>query len=564
VTVSPPESGTDWAIGSECDPGVKAFRDELLPGLRFALALPRFLRCPLTSVEARAELARRFRDRQTIFLETVRTTIYGRPRSPYKWLLARAGCEPGDLEGLVRQDGVEGALQTLYRQGVYLSVEEFKGRRPAIRGSASLQVDLGDLRNPLSSAQIVRSTGGSGGSAIPVAVDLAFIRDRAINTVLNLEARGGLRWRHGIWTVPGGNSLVPLLRLAAAGARPSAWFTLVNQAAPGLHWRYRASGAVLRLAGRLAGRPIPAPIHVPLQRPQPILRWMDAVRIAGGVPHLFTFVSSAARLCQEALATGQDLRGVQFTIAGEPVTPARLATIHRSGAEAQANYAASEVGAIGEGCLQPTTPDDVHLLHDRVTIVQPGVDARAGLPPRALLVSALRPYGPLTLLNVSLGDEADLVDGQRCCPLAGLGWTSRLRRIRSFEKLSAGGMTFLDVDITRVLEQVLPARFGGGPTHYQLVEEEDANGTPRLALLVDPAVGAVTPGEVVATFLAAIGQGGGAERVMALAWRDAGILRIERRPPLVTPSGKILHLHVARGASGPAARSDRPPSPRIS
>ena len=464
----------------------------------------------------------------------------------------------------MRQDGVEGALQTLYRQGVYLSVEEFKGRRPAIRGSASLQVDLGELRNPLSSAHIVRSTGGSGGSAVPVAADLAFIRDRAINTVLNLEARGGLRWRHGIWTVPGGNSLVPFLRLAAAGARPSAWFTLVNQAAPGLHWRYRASGAVLRLAGRLAGRPIPAPIHVPLRGRNPsFVGWTrsgsrGACRTSS--PSSVQPPGSARRRWR----AGQDLRGVQFSIAGEPVTAARLATIHRSGAEAQANYAASEVGAIGEGCLRPTTPDDVHLLHDRVTIVQPGADAGAGLPPRALLVSALRPYGPLTLLNVSLGDEADLVDGQTCCPLAVLGWTSRLRRIRSFEKLSAGGMTFLDVDITRVLEQVLPARFGGGPTHYQLVEEEDANGTPRLALLVDPAVGAVTPGEVVATFLAAIGQGGGAERVMALAWRDAGILRIERRPPLATPSGKILHLHVARGASGPATRSDRPPSPRIS
>ena len=36
---------------------------------------------------------------------------------------------------------------------------------------------------------------------------------------------------------------------------------------------------------------------------------------------------------------------------------------------------------------------------------------------------------------------------------------------------------------------------------------------------------------------------------MGLAWREAGLLRVERRAPLVTASGKILHLH----ANGPAS-----------
>jgi hypothetical protein len=57
-----------------------------------------------------------------------------------------------------------------------------------------------------------------------------------------------------------------------------------------------------------------------------------------------------------------------------------------------------------------------------------------------------------------------------------LGWTTHLRDIRSQEKLTAGGMTFLDTDLIRVLEEVLPARFGGAPTDYQLVEEEAEEG----------------------------------------------------------------------------------------
>ena len=96
----------------------------------------------------------------------------------------------------------------------------------------------------------------------------------------------------------------------------------------------------------------------------------------------------------------------------------------------------------------------------------------------------------------------------------------------------------------RVLEQVLPARFGGGPTHYQLVEEEAIDGRPRLRLLVHPLVGTLDPQEVAEAFLTAIGSGSGVERVMELQWRQGGLLQVDRRAPLTTPTGKILHLHL--------------------
>lgn len=51
---------------------------------------------------------------------------------------------------LVRSEGLEGALRTVYAEGVYLTVEEFKGCRPAVRGSTSFAVELGQVRNPLS------------------------------------------------------------------------------------------------------------------------------------------------------------------------------------------------------------------------------------------------------------------------------------------------------------------------------------------------------------------------------------------------------------------------------
>jgi hypothetical protein len=33
---------------------------------------------------------------------------------------------------------------------------------------------------------------------------------------------------------------------------------------------------------------------------------------------------------------------------------------------------------------------------------------------------------------------------------------------------------------------------------------------------------------------------------MELVWRGGGFLAVERRPLHATPSGKLLHLHVAR------------------
>ena len=69
-----------------------------------------------------------------------------------------------------------------------------------------------------------------------------------------------------------------------------------------------------------------------------------------------------------------------------------------------------------------------------------------------------------------------------------------------------------------MLDEVLPDRFGGGPTHYQLLEEETGAGHPRIRLLVHPTVGPVEARAVAETFLGAISPGSGAERVMGLLW----------------------------------------------
>jgi hypothetical protein len=386
-----------------------------------------------------------------------------------------------------------------------------------------------------------------------VRIDLASVWDQAVDLRLYVEARADTASVHAVWGVPGSWTMSLLLRLVSCGLAPARWFSQVDASAPGLHPRYRWSARAMRWSSVLAGAPLPPPRHVPLEAPLPIARWMADVLATGRTPHVWTYASSATRLCRAAADAGLDLRGARFSVSGEPATPAKLAAVRQVGAEIVPRYGASDCGQIGFGCLAPTAPDEVHWLSDLHALIQPGNDSPdPRLRPDLLLMSSIRPTARLILLNASLGDQG-VVTRRACgCPFERLGWTTHVHAIRSDEKVTAAGMSFSDAELVRVLEEVLPGRFGGTPTHYQLLEDETHDGQPRLRLLVHPLVGPLDDRLVVAAFLDAIDQGSGVERLMALTWRDAGVLRVERRPPVSTGTGKILHLHVDRRTPGRA------------
>jgi hypothetical protein len=461
------------------------------------------------------------------------------------------GVTYGDLAALVDREGIEGALHTLYLHGIYLTVDEFKGRRPVVRGSLSMSVHPAQFANTLAAVHIPTHSSGSRGDQTVAGISLTHLRDQAVGLCLFLEARGRERWIHGHCGIPGGSALHAMLRLSCAGLAPQVWFSHVDPSAPTLHARYRWSIRLVRLGSWLAGRPLDPPRYVRPDDPFPILEWMTQVRRQGMVSHLRCTPSTAVRICEAAVDAGIDVSGMEFTPGGEPLTATRMAVIARAGAKAIPQYASVETGHMGYGCLTPSAPDDHHLLSDLQAVVQPGPNANdPTLPPDAILVTSLRRTAPFILLNVSSGDLGRVEDRACGCPLERFGWRSHVHTIRSHEKLTTGGMTFLDSDLIRVLEEVLPKRFGGGPTHYQLVEEEDPGGRPVLRLLVHPAVGEIDPPAVRDTFLAAIGAGAGAARLMELFWRDSGVLRVERQAPLATVGGKILHLHQDRTGRG--------------
>ncbi|MBI4523080.1 MAG: hypothetical protein HY695_04615 [Deltaproteobacteria bacterium] len=255
-----------------------------------------------------------------------------------------------------------------------------------------------------------------------------------------------------------------LLKMSCFGELPVRWFSQVDPAAAGLHPRYRWSAKALRWGALLAAVRLPRPQHVSVDQPLAVAHWLTKALQSGRTPLLFTFASSAVRLCQAALNAGLDLSGAQFVLMGEPITESRLAVVRKAGAIGWPRYGSIECGPTGYGCLAPEASDDVHLLDDLHAVIQPNSDGNdGGLPANALLISGLRQTAPFIMVNVSMGDQA-IIRRRVChCPLERSGWKTHLHSIRSYEKLTGAGMTFLDRDVIHVLEEVCPPGFEALP-----------------------------------------------------------------------------------------------------
>jgi len=518
---------------------------DIVAGIRFLLTLPSLLRNPVSFSEASEVLSIRLNNRKTDFLDLVRRAIFSQPQNPYRKLLKNAGCSYEDLCHSVERQGLEETLLSLYREGVFLTVNEFKGRIQVKRGQTVVDVNPSLLKNPHSSQHIQAQSSGSSGRSVPVLINLDYVRDRAVNHRLALESREGRDWIHAVWGIPGNTDIVRILELCAMGKTPKCWFSQVDFRSPELHPRYRWSARVMRWIGRTWGVRIPAPKFVPLEDPSPIIEWAIKARLRGQTPHIITWASPAVRICVKAMELGASLSGVRFSIGGEPVTRSKMETIHRSGATAVPRFMAMECGYVAYGCLHPTEPDDLHLFDDMHAVIQaenraPGIENP--IPPGGLLLSSLRPTAPFVLLNVSLGDQAQQATGQCGCSLEKLGWNKRIRQVRSFERVTTGGMTFLHQDIIDVMERILPGQFGGSMFDYQLVEEESPEGEPKLKIRVNPSLGPLDSQRIKNAFLQGVGSGSGAERAMSLQWKRSGFLAVERAVPEIGPSGKLMPL----------------------
>jgi hypothetical protein len=517
---------------------------------RFAVRLRDALQHPITLEDARATIRRRMAEREARFVQAIEVGVFQYPRSPYLPLLRRAGCELGDIRATVRARGLEPTLHALRDAGVYVTLGEFKGRTPIVRNGLTIPVTARDFDNPTLAADFHGQTGGTTGPSTRVGVSLENLIVQTPAFVVAYDAHGVLGAPIALWrgVLPDGTGINHLLRSGAfTGSVPKKWFT------PPVRRRRRWRPAPLFMTGfivgvgRLSGVRLPWPEPVGLDQGSIVARWAAEAAAAHGACLIRANASMSLRIAIGAKEAGVSLRGVTLMGGGEPPTPAKVKQITDAGASWVPTYSFSEANTVALGCAHPDGVDDVHLFKDLSALIQatarvPGTDR--DVP--AFYFSSLDVSAPKILLNAEIGDYG-IVESRACgCPLEACGFTEHLRQIRSFGLITSEGMTWGVADLVRVLEEVLPARFGGSALDYQMVEEEDAAGFTRLVLIVSPKITLADEADVVRTVIDNVG--GSARSI----WAQAGTIRVRREEPATTARGKLRPLQPAhtRGQSG--------------
>ena len=363
----------------------------------------------------------------------MRRSAYATAGHPIGRLLVIAGCEYGDLDHLVRKEGLEPALLALYRRGVYLTPDELTGRVAVRRGSSSFEMSVAACRNSAADHHLPQSSsGGAKVSAGELTLDLKSLEEQEIDRRLAFDAEGTVDAVKASWSIPGTSSITFGLFCAAHfGQPPARWFTHVDSRS--IDPRYRLSAALIRWAARVLGYRIPRPERVTLDDPLPIARWLASVLGSGRRPYLATSPSGAARLCQAALAAGIDIAGSHFSLRGEPVTDARVAQVHRAGLTYTTLYGSTEAGIIAQSCLAPAAADEVHVHSDlhAVVPVPEGADD-AALP---LAAARARRHGGIVAATCRSPRQI-AVTNPRARPRRNRGHSPRRTRARGSESQS--------------------------------------------------------------------------------------------------------------------------------
>jgi len=527
------------------------FLDDLKMYVRFAWGLKSFLRHRISLEEAKEIVKKRLEDRETNFLRLVRKGIFGYPKSPYLPLMKLAQCEMGDIENMVKDRGLENTLRALREAGVYVTFEEFKGREPMVRGGKVIPVEARNFDNPYLSHYYEATSTGTTGAGTRVAIDLDHLAALTPNIMLSNDAHGILYLPTCLWfgTLPDSTGIDNLLRGALFKNIPCKWFSPITKKNYKPALKNKIATYYTILMGHLFGLSFPWPQPVTLDQAALVAHWAKNTLMARGPCLIRTHVSMAVRICLAAQQEGIDLTGLAFVIGGEPPTPAKVREITRTGAHFAPSYWFTEAGIVGFGCAHPVDSNDLHFFKDRLALIQhpiqvPGFEIEVN----AFCYTSLLPSTPKIILNVENDDYGEIETRSCGCPMEEYGFSEHLRHVRSFRKLTGEGVTLVGSEIIKILEEVLPARFGGSPLDYQLVEEEDEQGFTRLSLLVNPKVEIRNEAEVIQTVLKELGRASVAADLARSMWEQANTFRVRRMSPVWTRGGKLMPLRLMERA----------------
>jgi hypothetical protein len=484
--------------------------------------------------------------RETNLLYLLQNAVFARPHTPYAQLLRHAGCTYADLELQVARDGLDSTLESLRRAGVYLSHDEYKGKTPIQRGTLRLEVDPSDFANPLSPGVIAVSSSGSRSRGTLTYQSLDYHRYREVQDRIFLDELGIAARKHiRISSIlPSTGSIRRQILLARRGNPVDKWFALGGSLLDSGHYQWLTRFYLFE--SRLLGVDAGAPEFLPRNDFSPVAKWIARRRAEGFECLLSTGVSNGVRVAAAATELGLDIHGSIFRVRGEALTEPKRSVMESAGARVYPGYTISELGRIGCACLQMTRGNCVHVYRDSVAVIVHRRPAPIlGSDVNSLLFTTLLPFTPTIAINVEMDDSATLSAAQCGCALSALGLTQQLSGIYSFGKLTGQGMTLLGSDLLDILERRLPARFGGAPTDFQLVECDGPHQT-EIELRVHPRLGVLSSEDVRAFFLSELKTvyGGSLSR---RNWLHTGGIRVVFAEPHRTAIRDKVHpLHLVR------------------
>jgi len=509
---------------------------------QFIAGLPGFLRQRYTPEDARREVLERLNNRERNFLALLDAAVFSRPESPYQFIMREARCEPGDVRQLVKKDGVDAAMEKLYDGGVSVSFDEFKGRKPIVRNGRTLATTSESFDNPLATKMFEGQSGGSTGVPTSVTSGLAHIEDQTAMMILGHEANGILGgpvivYRAGF---PSATANKTILRHILIGNPVRRWFSPVAIGETRSPMRFRMAEALTPHLVRLFGSPYPRMEIVPYKDSAIVARAAAEFVRAEGSCLVRCPVSTALTVSISARENGIDLKGVTFSGTGEPPSPGKVAGINASGARYVTTYSMAEVGPVGVACAAGLDDTDVHVMRDKVAVVQRAQTlAGAAEPVGVFFLTSLLASGPKLLINTSVDDFGILEERECGCQLGAIGLNQHIRQIRSVSKLTGRGVTLVASDILHIIEEVLPRRFGGTPQDYQLVEDEDSSGLTSFYLLVSPTINLPDENAPAEAMLDALLRGSAAATIQSAMLRGGGAVRVRRQQPRPNSRGKL-------------------------
>ena len=510
-----------------------------------------FLRHPYTLDDCKRILRERMETREQRFLSLAKAAIFENPASPYQPLLAEAHCTYHDLESAVLRDGIEASLERLYESGVFFSFEQFKYGNPVECGGRTYQFTTNDFDNPLlANDYYVGSTGGTRSRGTIARLTLSGIAIRAVYFALVLDVHDALNSMHVLWrpVPPAVGGVNCVLRGAKIGIPPVRWFSMTDRKSVRTSALSRLGPYAVAYLGRLFGARLPLPEYLPMSDAAVLAQWIAERKDKGHTCLLNTYASSGVRVCQAAIEHGWDIAGTKLMMTGEPTTLKKMSEIEAAGAKALGEFNMVELGTVASRCGNPQSADDLHLMRDSLALIHrgrrfPWMDEEL----RALVFTTVSSVAPKIMLNVEM-DDCGIVETRRCgCGFDQFEFFEHLRTIRSFSKLSAEGMNVMSSDFLRLFEEVLPGRYGGDSTDYQLAQYEDERGFTRLAILVHPRIGELDEESLLHTVHEELKRGthfrSEPREMMLHMWSKAGTLQVRCEPPRANPRGKVFPFH---------------------